>query len=642
MQAMTSYASVFLQKFRDKAARFRGKPWHAMLTAALMGAGLSAAAVGNRAVPLSLGLLCATTPGLSALAAALGGSLGYWLFWREAQGLVWMAAGLAAVLLAGNTRTARQQPLLLPALAAVVVSGTGLAFLLLARQGVPVGLYLLRVCLSAGATACFRAWRQTPKGAAGWLGVGLITFALAQLVPVRGLGLGYVAAGFACVRGTLPGAAMAGLALDLARVTRVPMTGAVCLGFLVGRLSRGPKWLPVLACGASYGLVSGLCGRFDLMPLPGLLLGSGLGSAFCALRATREVSPPPRATSVQTRLARAAGAMEGMERMLLLAREPEIDLEGLLRQALSESCDGCPARRGCKGKAQGESLSPDVLEREVLQPGDLPAGCKKQSRLLHQLRREQGHLRAIKADRNRQQAYQRAVANQYRFLSGYLRELEQGLGAQKRVYPLRFRPEIGVSARALGEVSGDRWARFSPEEGVCMLLLCDGMGTGPEAADDAREAIGLLGQLLEAGISPGQALESFHSLSALCSTTGSATVDLVQLDLRTGTAVCYQWGTASGYLLRAGQIQKIGTAEPPPAISQQARFGEEGLSLSGGEALILLSDGVGAEGLAQPQWTAPGMGAGEMAASILEHGARREDDATVMVIRLVPLDPSTA
>ena len=116
-------------------------------------------------------------------------------------------------------------------------------------------------------------------------------------------------------------------------------------------------------------------------------------------------------------------------------------------------------------------------------------------------------------------------------------------------------------------------------------------------------------------------------------------MDLVRLQLDTGRGTLYKWGAASSYLLKNGQLRKIGTASPPPGLSVQTRETVDRLSLGGGEVLILLSDGAGEDMLLRTPWTAPEPSPGALAAAILERGALEGDDATVAVVRLtIPLD----
>lgn len=642
MTAITTYANAVLDKARKSAYLVQQRGIWKPVAAGTAGFFLSAASLGSRAMPITLGLLCAAPPGAYALAIALGGCLGYLLFWGESQGVAWMAAGLLAVALAGGRPIAQRQKLLLPSIASLVVSASGVFFLYFFWDDTSIPIYLLRVVLSAVATGVYRAIRADRTGAAGWLSCGFGSLALAQVVPVRYLGLGYLAAGFLGVRCSFPAVAMTGLGLDLAQITAIPMTGVLCLSFCLRLIPRQPRWLGWTAPGVTFLAVCAASGRLDLLPLPGLLLGGLIGQYLPGNGLTTGVLRRKGIVGVaQVRLEKAALTLQKMEHALLMTPEPELDRRALLRQAADSSCDTCPERRSCKARHLISGLPPEILEQPGLQTGDLPPGCKKSGRLLAELRRGQEQLRRMKGDRSRLRSYQTALQEQYIFLSDYLRGLSDDLCATDSHRENRFRPEIGISTRALEETCGDRCVYFEGGKNLGYLLLCDGMGTGEGAAGESRAALDLIRQMLEGGFSPVAALRSFNSLCALRCAGGSAAVDLLEIDLHSGKGVLYKWGAGPSYQIVSGQLRKIGTAGPPPGLSQQARETVDRLSLCGGEALIMLSDGAGAEGLVRPQWTAPEVSPGELAAWILEQGAPREDDATVAVVRLIPLCPDT-
>ena len=192
-----------------------------------------------------------------------------------------------------------------------------------------------------------------------------------------------------------------------------------------------------------------------------------------------------------------------------------------------------------------------------------------------------------------------------------------------------------MSTRSHREENGDRCLWFAGTGSDYYILLCDGMGTGAGAARESREAAELLKRMLQAGFPAEYALRSLNSLAVLRELGGCTTVDLVRLHLDTGRGTLYKWGAASSYLLKNGQLRKIGTASPPPGLNVQARETVDRLSLSGGEVLILLSDGAGEDKLLRTQWTAPEPSPGELAAALVEQGAEEGDDATVAVVRLI-------
>ena len=71
---------------------------------------------------------------------------GYLVFWGSAgsQGVVWIALGLIAAVLLGGRRILEEAPLLMSALAALIVAATGLLFQIWQGDDTPIVVYLLR------------------------------------------------------------------------------------------------------------------------------------------------------------------------------------------------------------------------------------------------------------------------------------------------------------------------------------------------------------------------------------------------------------------------------------------------------------------------------------------------------------------
>ena len=115
-------------------------------------------------------------------------------------------------------------------------------------------------------------------------------------------------------------------------------------------------------------------------------------------------------------------------------------------------------------------------------------------------------------------------------------------------------------------------------------------------------------------------------------------MDLAEVSLDTGRVLLYKWGAAPSLLLREEFAEKIGTVGPPPGLSiLDSRETTDRLSLRRGEVLILLSDGVDGEAALRRLGGISAQPPGELAAKILEYGARgQEDDATVAAICLCP------
>ncbi len=597
---------------------------------ALAGFLLSAASLGNLPLPLVMALVC-TQSGWQAVLLAVGGICGYWVFWGQpgVQCMLWSALGLAAALIIGHRQIVKSTPLLMPAVGCLLVAATGVGYLLLVGDSTPIGLYLLRVVLAGGAIRIFTVMDKDPF--AKWMATGFGVLALAQVMPMRYLGLGFVAAGLLGSTAPFPSVAVAGLALDLARITTMPMTAVLCMCYLLRLLPIRNKLFPYLLPGVCYLMGVGLCSIWDFTPLPGLILGGLLGIVN-----PKQVSFANRKgeTGVaQVRLELAAGVFAQIQQILLEAPETPVDEGAVMQRCMERACGSCPCRKGCKERALAAKLPARLLRKELLNLGDLPISCKKTGRLLTEIQRGQEQLRAIQADRQRQKDYKHALLQQYQFAAAFLQDLSDQLNAHLREPRLRFSPEVTVYANREREENGDKCLHFAGTAGRYYVILCDGMGTGMGAADEADTAVEILQKLLQVGYPAEHALRSLNSLCALRGRAGAVTVDVAELELSSGKGMIYKWGAAPSLLLTELGAEKIGTVVPPPGLSvTQTRETAERLSLRRKEALLLLSDGVSGEDV---RCIRPGETPGEVAHRLLERGSG-EDDATIAVIRLNP------
>ena len=599
---------------------------------------LSGASLDHRALPLAAGLVSALTGWRSAV-AALGAALGYRLFWDTAgyQGMVWAWCGCICALFLGKKVVSSDAPLLIPAIMAFAVSATGLLFQLFFRDTTPVWLYLLRIGLGAGTALLYGAFIRQRQPVLLWLVQAASVLALAQIAPLPWLSLGCIAAGLLCVREAFPGAVLAGVALDLAGITPIPMTAVLCAGYLMRMIPWEKRYFSALAPAAGCVLGMLLFGKTDLTPLPGLLIGGFSGVLLPGK--TERLHRRGETGIAQVRLEIMAGVMSQTQQILLETAEPEIDENALLHRIRQRACGGCPNRKQC----QDVCIPTDSLHRSYADAGSLDFPCRKPGRMILELRRGQEQFKSMKADRARQSQYREAVIQQYQFLSEYLRaqadRLPRGALRHRQVY----HPEVAVCSAGKEAANGDRCAWFSGTEGKYYILLCDGMGTGPGAAQEAKTAAELLQKLLSAGFPAEYALRSLNSLTVLRQRGGAVTVDLAEISLDSGWAAVYKWGAAPSWVLRTTGPEKIGTAGPPPGLSvTEARETVERLSLRRGETLILLSDGVDGEGVLRCAKEGGILPPGELAARLLESGASEcMDDATAAVVRLSPAALST-
>lgn len=598
--------------------------------AGFMGA---AASLAHFPQPIVLGLVLPLT-GWSAALTALGGMAGYLLFWGSAagQGLLWLTAALGISVILTGRRLQRDTPMLLPAISGAIVAVTGLLFQLLSRHTAPVPVYLLQIGMAIAATGLFSMALQRREPVADWLITALGVLALAQISITKWINLGCIAAGCIALYAPFPAAALAGLALDLAGITGVSMTGVLCIIYLTRLIPVENRWLRCIAAPAAYLSVMLLTGPAELHPLPGLLLG---GPIAYLLPSKTELPRRRGDTGVaQVRLELSASVLRQTGTLLEDANEPPADEQAMLLRAVQRACSSCPIRKNCA--VRQPKLPQELLHRPLRGNIPLPGGCKRSERLVQELRFAQDQLRTIRSDRERRQEYRAAVVQQYRFLSDYLQNLSDTLSSRSDPARQSYTPLVAAGYSSREGVNGDRCCWFAGTGNKYYVLLCDGMGTGQAAAKEAAAAAGILQKLLQGGMEAAFALRSINSLCVLQGKAGGVTVDLAELELDSGKAILYKWGAAPSYLLSGTQAIKIGTAAPPPGLSvTESRETVEKLSLRRGETLVLLSDGARGEDFMHRAWEAASCTPGELADRIMDRsGADGSDDATVAVVRL--------
>lgn len=596
---------------------------------------ISAASLGQYAQPLAFALVCSCT-GWSSLLTAMGAAAGYWLFWPSfgLHGTAWLLSGLVLTLIAGVQPALRTKPLLLSALAGLTVAASGLTFLLRLQDSTPVLIYLLRIGIALGGTWLFLTHEQNRSQMISSTVRSVWVLSLAQVAPFPWLGLGFLAAGAIAAAESFPAMALAGLALDLAQVTAVPMTAVLCLIFFLRRLPQLPKWSRLVLPAAVYPLVAVLSGEWDWLPFIPFSLGGLLGHFL-----NQSEDPVHRRSetgAAQVRLELTSGVFSQVQMLLLEATPAPIDEGALVTMAAERACGGCPCRKTCKERLAAAALPSQILHRPLLDSHDLTIICRKEGRLLQEFHRAQEQLRSLRASREQQKESRSAIVQQYQFLAEYLQDLSDELGRRIKPSAPRYKPQISIHANRLRPDNGDRCLSFPGTLCRHYVLLCDGMGTGSGAIDEGRNACTMLKQLLSAGFPPEYALRSLNSLCALRGLAGAVTVDLAQLQLDTGKVLLYKWGAAPSYLLTHTGAEKIGTAGPPPGLSvTDQRETVERLSLRRGETLVLVSDGVGEEEALRCCLDGVGRSPGELAAGLLTFAqVGGEDDATVITVRL--------
>ena len=201
--------------------------------------------------------------------------------------------------------------------------------------------------------------------------------------------------------------------------------------------------------------------------------------------------------------------------------------------------------------------------------------------------------------------------------------------------------DIGIEQISANESSlcGDAYKYFNDGRGHFIMVLSDGMGTGGRAAVDGAMASGLMARLIKAGFGYDCSLRILNSSMLFKSTDESlATVDIASIDLYTGMTSLYKAGAAPTVLRRSGKTGKAESSSLPVGILRNISFDKANIKCKAGDIIVLMSDGVVAEGT---DWLRTEISAWQngSAQELSEHLARtakrrrtdkHQDDITVM------------
>lgn len=190
-------------------------------------------------------------------------------------------------------------------------------------------------------------------------------------------------------------------------------------------------------------------------------------------------------------------------------------------------------------------------------------------------------------------------------------------------------------------VSGDAFTWFKNDQGVLYLLLCDGMGSGPEARRESELCLRLLEKFLQAGVSAQNALKTLDQALALREEeTGSfSTVDLLELDLYSGQGALYKLGAAPSYLKEGGSVRRLAGRSLPAGLSGASPDRPDRLEFRAepGDCVVLVTDGVLPGDDRWLRAALSGFDGGSPAAlaqELVDHGQDGQDDRTALVLRV--------
>lgn len=143
-----------------------------------------------------------------------------------------------------------------------------------------------------------------------------------------------------------------------------------------------------------------------------------------------------------------------------------------------------------------------------------------------------------------------------------------------------------------GNFCGDSYKYFYTEDGYFVAVLSDGMGTGVRAAVEGAMVCEILSILLKSGVNFEVALKIVNTtLLANPNEEALVAVDIVYINLNTGTSDFFKVGGASSIVKSKGQVQVLEESSLPIGILKDVRYSVEKIRLFSEDKVLIMSDG---------------------------------------------------
>ena len=173
------------------------------------------------------------------------------------------------------------------------------------------------------------------------------------------------------------------------------------------------------------------------------------------------------------------------------------------------------------------------------------------------------------------------------------RMIKQGVWDWKIEETCRLRVEGSVVSKGKERINGDSTWMGKLPGGRYVAAISDGMGIGRQAGGESERALYLLRLLLNAGAEEEEAIRLLNSMLLLCGDGEHfSTIDMVVLNLYSGSVHIAKAGSAATILKRQGRIQIYRSDNVPVGIVEKAEWEAFQDQVDDGDWIILASDGV--------------------------------------------------
>lgn len=199
---------------------------------------------------------------------------------------------------------------------------------------------------------------------------------------------------------------------------------------------------------------------------------------------------------------------------------------------------------------------------------------------------------------------------------------------------------IAERTRESNDVSGDSRSILCPSRTRRLFAICDGMGSGKEAAQASNEAVEMIENFYRAGIDSKIILSLVNKLLKLSLSDCFTSIDISVIDASSGALDVIKSGASASFIVRKDGVEVLSCSQPPAGILDSVRPSTSRYQLYDGDIVVMTSDGVfdalEASGIVEGIESVSSSNPQTIADGLMERALARgaQDDCTVLCMRL--------
>lgn len=153
---------------------------------------------------------------------------------------------------------------------------------------------------------------------------------------------------------------------------------------------------------------------------------------------------------------------------------------------------------------------------------------------------------------------------------------------------------VAISIKEGEKYTGDSYSFGKTKDGHYMVVVSDGMGSGPQAGVQSKAAVELIEKFTEAGFDELTAIDTINSIMSIKFSEDEkfSTLDMQKIDLYNGNVNFIKVGAVESFIKRGNKVEVIKSKTLPFGVLEAPDIDIIQRNVMNGDMIITISDGV--------------------------------------------------